>query len=431
MSLANAGAASYGIGFMPGRRGTAGRPAENVTSKDRTGTIMDDAHGHHFTDSQATEADPVAGAEASAATGRRVVIFSMRAIAPDLSRCSGYEFEDVVAGLEGAELVVPERQTDRRINFRGRRWLSRRTPLFRFVPSGTRGKPLEADCDLFCCILQKPFELLDIDSVPNWRQRSRLAVCVLEELWQLTIDEFRPLVKSLEQFDLLACAFEHTCARLSEITGRPVIHLPGAADLLRFAPRALETERPIDVFYMGRRRPELHAAIRDALDARNGFYLHDTFTHLPLATSHQIHRDMLANLVRRSKLFMVDFGKVGHVDQARGEQIWGPRHVEGLAGGAIQVGYAPDTADYSQFFDWPESIERLPEEADRALEVLLRLIDDPAELERRRRINLSQALHKHDWLHRWQLILDHFGLPETPQMSARRRDLAALDPGAA
>jgi hypothetical protein len=357
-----------------------------------------------------------------------VVIFSKRAIAPDLSRCSGYEFEDVVAELEGATLLVPERSSDLGLGFRGRRWLSRRTALFQTVPSGARAAPIGADCDIFCCFLQKPSEALDLDSVPDWRRRSRLAVCVLEELWHKTFDDFGPLIRSLNRFDLLACAFEHTCARLSEVTGRPVIHLPGAADLMRFAPGALGTERVIDVFYMGRRRPELHEAIVAALAPRNGFYLHDTFSNLPLASTHRIHREMLANLVRRSKIFMVDLGKVGHRDQQRGEQIWGPRHVEGLAGGAVQAGYAPDTDDYRRHFDWPESIERLPEDAEAAAKVLLRLIDDPTELERRRRINLSHALGRHDWLHRWQRVLDHFGLPETPPMRERREALSRLDP---
>lgn len=357
---------------------------------------------------------------------RRVAIFSKRSIQPGLSRCSGYEFEDVVADLEHARLVLPERDSNLRLGFRGRLWLSRRTPLFRFVPSGARAEPLGQDYDLFCCFLQKPFEFLDIDSVPDWRRRARLAVCVIEELWSLTIDQYHPVIRALGKFDLIACAFECTQARLAEITRRPVVHLPGTADLLRFAPRALSTERVIDVYYMGRRRPELHEAIAEALRPRDGFYLFDTFNLHPPASSHRLHREMLANLVRRSKVFMVDYGKIGHVDQARGELIWGPRHVEGMAGGAVQAGYAPDLPDYHRFFDWPEAIERLPADPAAAAAAILRLIDNPEELERRRQINLSQALCKHDWMHRWQIILDHLGLPRTAAMERRGAALAAL-----
>lgn len=364
--------------------------------------------------------------EAAFGAERRLCIYSQRAIRQDVSRCSGYEFEDVVASLETASFAIPERGSDDALRYRAKRWLSKRTPLFTLAGSGARAAPLTSDFELFGAFLQKPLEIFELDALPDWRRRSKMAFCVLEELWDVTIDQFRPLVKSLDRFDLITCAFEDSCAPLAELTGRPVIHLPGAADLMRFAPRALETERPIDVYYMGRRRPELHEEIKAALEPRNGFYLHDSTTSPPIAADHTVHRDLLANLVRRSKIFMVDFGKIGHSDQKRGQTIWGPRHVEGLAGGAIQAGYAPDSEDYLRHFDWPEAVERLPEDPEAAAAVILGLIDDPGELERRRRINLAQALRKHDWLHRWQLVLDHFGLPETPAMAERRSGLDAL-----
>lgn len=360
------------------------------------------------------------------AQDRSLCIFSQRRIRQDVSRCSGYEFEDVVAGMERADIVAPTRAEAPSVPYRARRWLSQYTPLFRHVPSGAAHGPLGRDYDLFGCFLQKPIELLELDSVPDWRRRSRMAFCVLEELWHVTLDEFAPLVKSLSQFDLIACAFESSCAPLAELTGRPVIHLPGAADLLAFAPADLASDRPIDVYYMGRRRPELHRAIKNRLEARGGFYFYDSATRPPIAADHAVHREVLAGLVNRSKLFMVDYGKIGHADQATGQIIWGPRHVEGMAGGAVQVGYAPDSADYHAHFDWPEAVERLPEDPAAAADRIIALLDDPAELDRRRCINLVQALDRHDWAHRWKLILDHFGLDESPALRERRGRLRQL-----
>ncbi len=358
--------------------------------------------------------------------GRTIAVFSQRAIRRDVSRCSGYEFEDVVAGLETADLFAPTRPDKALSLHRARRWLSRRTGQFVHVPSGATRRPIGREVDLFGCFLQKPVELLELDSVPDWRRWARFAFCVLEELWDVTIDEYRPLLRSLRQFDLVTCAFESSCAPLAEIIGRPVLHLPGAADFLRFGPRALNDDRPIDVYYMGRRRPDLHAALQKTLAARGGFYLHDTTTMPPIAADHRVHRDMLAALVNRAKLFMVDYGKVGHSDQSRGQIIWGPRHVEGMAGGAVQAGYAPESADYRAHFDWPEAVERLPQEPELAARAIARLLDDPADLARRRRVNLAHAARRHDWLHRWQLILDHFGLPQTEAMAGRHAALEAL-----
>ncbi|MBD3676937.1 MAG: glycosyltransferase family 1 protein [Rhodobacteraceae bacterium] len=362
---------------------------------------------------------------------RNVLVFSQRAIQTNASRCSGYEFEDVICDLEGGDLAVarPSKGYDRK--FRARRWMSKRSGLFRHLPSCADHGPLQEDYDLFVCGIQKPLELLTLDAIPNWRERSRLAVCVIEELWLTTIDQFRPLVKTLSEFDLITCAFAGSCKELSRLTGRPVIHLPGAAGMLRFADDRPSNERPVDVYYMGRRREDLHQELLKLLGARDEFYIYDTGVGAPVVTDHVAHRDYFASLVQRSKIFVVDYAKIGHVDQIRGEIAWGPRHVEGMAGGAAQVGYAPDTADYLSHFDWPEAVSRLPEDPAEAAREIAALLDAPDEIDRRRAINLRNALMRHDWLHRWALILDHFGLSETPTMKTRRQCLRDRSPASA
>ena len=357
---------------------------------------------------------------------RDVCIFSQRAIRRDVSRCSGYEFEDVVMDLEQAKILVPDRAGSREILYRARRWLSKRTPYHRLIPSGTRGTPVSGPVDLFGCFVQKPVELLSLDAAGDWRKNAKMAFCVIEELWHTTIDEFEPLVKSLSQFDLITCAFESSCERLSKLTGRPVIHLPGAADLLAFQPKDPNLPRPIDVYYMGRRRPDLHELLKPALEERGNFYLYDSAAGAPIAQDHVTHRQLLSSLVGRSKLFVVDYGKIGHADQRTGQLIWGPRHVEGMAGGAVQVGYAPDTPDFHAAFDWPEAVERLPEDPASATRAILSLIDAPSELKRRRDVNFAQAAVRHDWLHRWALITDHFGLTPTAQALTRQSELTKL-----
>jgi len=357
--------------------------------------------------------------------GRRVCIFSQRAMRQDVSRCSGFEFEDVISGIENSGLVVPRMRSDLPLGFRARRWASKRSDLFRFVPSGARHGVLGENFDLFGCFVQKPVELLVLDAVPDWRARSRLAVCVLEEVWGTNIDEFRPLIRSLSQFDLITSAFASSCEALAEMTGRPVIHMPGAADLKRFAPSA-PVDRVIDFYSIGRRRGDLHEEIKKLVSDRRGFYLYDSATKPPIAADHRVHRDLLASLVQRSKLFFVDQAKIGHSDQSKGQISWGPRHVEGMAGGAVQVGYAPVSEDYDRFFDWPEAVYRLPEDPAKAAGEIAMLLDDEPELKRRSDISLGHALCKHDWVHRWALILDHFELPHTDAMMRRRRELDGM-----
>ncbi len=355
-----------------------------------------------------------------------LLIFSQRNLNDNVSRCSGFEFEDVIADIETADIIAPRRTKERGFPYEPKRWLSKRTSLFRYWPSKVQKMRLERDYDIFFCGVQKPQELLSLDALPNWRKRCGVAVCVLEEVWNKDLERHMPLIKTLADFDLIGCAFADTCDALHRITGRPVIHLPGAVDMGRFAPKSLMVDRPIDVYWMGRRRPEIHEQLLKVFKNRAGLYLYDSATKPPIVADHAVHRDLLANLVQHTKLFIVDVAKSGHKDRSEGNIAWGPRHVEGIAGGAVQVGYAPETDDYLRNFDWPESVIRLSKDPNKAVEQIVLLIDDVVEQERIRKINLINALQKHDWLHRWAEILDHLDFPESEALALRRKRLVEL-----
>ncbi len=357
---------------------------------------------------------------------RDLLIFSQRNLNDFVSRCSGFEFEDVIADMEIADIIAPPRSKERWFPYNPKRWLSKRTDLFRHWPSGVQKRYLERDYDIFFCEVQKPLELLALDALPNWRERCGIAICVLEEVWSKDLERLMPLVRTLADFDLIGCAFSDTCDALHRITGKPVIHLPGGADMGRFAPVSLTVDRPIDVYSMGRRRPEIHDRLLKVIQERAGFYLYDSVTKPPITADHVVHRDLLANLIQHTKLFMVDIAKIGHADQKYGNVAWGPRHVEGIAGGAIQIGYAPETDDYMEYFDWPESVTRLSEDPDEAIEQIVNLLDNRAEQDRMRKINLARALRKHDWLHRWAQLLKHLNIPGSEGMARRSQQLSDL-----
>ena len=90
------------------------------------------------------------------------------------------------------------------------------------------------------------------------------------------------------------------------------------------------------------------------------------------------------------------------------------------------MGYAPETEDYLRYFDWPESVIRLPEDPEQALDKIVSILDDMSEQDRMRRINLTNALCKHDWLNRWSDILMRLDLPETDAMALRRQNLSRI-----
>lgn len=352
-------------------------------------------------------------------TDRSLCIVSQRENRNKFVSCSGYEFEDVVQSLETADLYAPKLRAIEHWKHRAKCILSERTGLYEMMPSGASCRPLTQSYDIFGCFVQKPVDILSIDALGDWRRQSEMSFCMIEELWPRTFEQYEPLIKSLSRFDVLACSFAGSCDRLAELTGKPVIYLPYAVDTLRFLPEKAEGQRPIDINYVGRRRPELHEALLAYSREADLFYNYDTFTSLPITKDHRTHRDHLAYMIRHSKLFMVDFAKKGHIDDQDSQVGWGPRHVEGMAAGAVQIGYAPETDDYLENFDWPSAITRLPEDADAAVEKIAALLSDPAALDAMRAETFAHVGRRYDWLHRWRKITEFFGLPDTPAMLER------------
>ena len=116
--------------------------------------------------------------DASTAAPRKICIFSQRKIRDDVSRCSGYEFEDVVAELETADILTPRLSSVDHWQHRFRRFLSQRTNQFERMPSGALVEGFKGRYDMFGCFVQKPVELLTIDSLGDWQARCDMAFCV-------------------------------------------------------------------------------------------------------------------------------------------------------------------------------------------------------------------------------------------------------------
>ena len=77
---------------------------------------------------------------------RTVLIFSQRNLNDNVSRCSGFEFEDVIADIETARIVAPCLGTSGKKPLNPKRWLSRRSSLFPIL--AVRGGKNPADAEL-------------------------------------------------------------------------------------------------------------------------------------------------------------------------------------------------------------------------------------------------------------------------------------------
>src|SRR5262249_17268751 len=157
------------------------------------------------------------------------------------------------------------------------------------------------------------------------------------------------------------------------------------------------------------------------------FYLHDTFPASDMQPyDHRAHRNVFANIAKRSQYFMVAPGKVNVPTETVGQVEIGFRYYEGSAAGAVMIGQVPDCRSFRERFDWPDAvIEIKPDGSD----VVARLAELSAQPERLRAIgrrNAAEALRRHDWVYRWKQILETAGVAPSPGMIARERRLTEL-----
>jgi hypothetical protein len=282
---------------------------------------------------------------------------------------------------------------------------------------------LDGEYDLLFVRVTVPEELAMLDAVPELRKRCRIAVCWIEELWVHWL-QYEKMLRPLAQFDHIFLGHAATTERLPAIIRRPCTFLPPGVDTLRFCPYPDPPERSIAAYAMGRRSPESHSALlaRTRRD-RDFLYLCDTARVRELVDGHVQHREQLARMIARTRYFVVNRAKANAPGDTRGQQEFGPRFFEGAAGGAILIGDAPDQGPFNDHFDWPDAMFRLPYDSSAICDLIDELEAQPDRIAAARRRNVVQTLRRHDWLARWQLVLDTLGLPATEQAKARRAEL--------
>ncbi|HEY1904944.1 MAG TPA: glycosyltransferase, partial [Myxococcaceae bacterium] len=291
---------------------------------------------------------------------------------------------------------------------------------------------LEREYELFFPVFNHPFELFALAAVPDWRARSRKAVCLVSELWVQELPEY--LIELLAQFDHLFVSTQHVVADVARIVGKPCSYLPIGADVLRFSPYPDEAPRSIDVCNIGRRSPTTHAALLELARNRGLFYFYDT-VRASGAGGKQLtfhvgdpaeHRSFLASILRRSRYYLTYRARVNEPEQTEGHEEISGRFYEGVAAGAVLLGEPPRSPEFDRQFGWQDAVVRLPFDSPNVGEFLTGLDRDPQRLERIRRTNAREAALRHDWVYRLETVFATVGLDPTQEMRARRKQLAEL-----
>jgi hypothetical protein len=137
------------------------------------------------------------------------------------------------------------------------------------------------------------------------------------------------------------------------------------------------------------------------------------------------HRELFANIAKRSRYFVVVGAKVGVRGETGGQVEIGYRYFEGTAAGAVMIGEALDcdrTGNYSggrkllsrsnptDPTRWPFFVSLVPSRNVTAIS----------------RRHTKGALLRHNWIHRWNEMFRIVGIKPSPRRAARERRLTDL-----
>jgi len=362
----------------------------------------------------------------------RVLLLSQRGLSTQLSRCFQYEMEDAIAAVDEVDLLTPgyrvpvgERVLGE-LGYRVAHSAGRRIRLLRGQNPPLTPLRVDRDYELFFAVFQFAQDLPSLNALKGWRERSAQAICVIGELWSQDLGRFESQLAILRQFDQIFIHCYNTVEPLSRAIGRPVRYLAPGIDALRSFPGQQPPQRLIDVYNMGRRDPDTHAALLSHCTERGLFYLYDTFRgNLPVRDPVQ-HRALLAEKLKRTSFFLANKGKVDEVRERGGQEEVGFRFYEGAAAGTVMIGDPPDVASFHEDFDWPDAVVYLPYGSTEVSELLDSLTQDPDRLRDIRLANVRNCLERHDWSERWSQVLAWAGIAPTEKLTRHQWRLMQL-----
>jgi len=360
----------------------------------------------------------------------RICMPTFSAFARNVFRAGSYEAEDVLVGCDDVDLIPLEATNG--FAFR-EKWLMRfvyhdvSRRLVSLNP-GLRPVRLTRDYDVFMLVCPYWRDVWYANAIQGWRDHCRTSVCWIDELWADDVRQLQYWLPVLSRFDHVIVGIDGSGKDLGDAIGRPCHEILSAVDTIRFSPYPNPPARVVDVCSIGRRLDGIHRALLNLAARKEMFYIYDTLVNAGNSEipDYLVHRDLLSNMAKRSRFFMVAPGKVNSPEETHGQIAIGRRYFEGLAAGAVLVGQAPDCGAFRRHFDWPHAVIEIQPDGSDAVEVVSRLSAEPERLREIGCRNAEEALRRHDWVYRWKEILGIAGLKPTPAMEAREKRLGEL-----
>lgn len=312
-------------------------------------------------------------------------------------------------------------------------WL--RTPLYHdisgkliFANPGLKKVRLNKSYDVFIAVCATLWDLPYINAIERWKDHCKISVCWLDELWVSDIPNYKYWLPALRQFDYVFVGYRGTVSPLSQAADRTCFWLPGGVDALRFGPTSDPADRAVDVYSIGRRYEGIHHELLTAAARGDIFYVYDSHASGGLTDvfDYRQHRELFANIAKRSRYFVVATAKTDQPAYRQGQVEVGYRYYEGAAAGAVMIGDAPDCDAYRELIGWPEAVIKIEPDGSDAIAILDELGSDPERMSAISRRNTKEALLRHDWSHRWNEMFRVVGIDPSPRKAGRDRRLKRL-----
>ena len=358
----------------------------------------------------------------------RILIWSQRNIENFIFNSCLYEFEDIIDTVDTVDIISPPQY-----DFLGKiikKSVKTNTQYFKplvNINPYRQAIHLEQEYDIFFTIVDFPYNLSSINLLKNWRKKCKFAVCYIIEIWQKDIPKLKNFIEFFQKFDLICLGHSQIVDSVKKITHRPCIYLAPGIDTIKFKPDLQPKDRCIDILSLGRRSTVTHQALLALAEQKRFFYYYDYISGASLRhNSHQEHRTLISNLLKNSRYFITNYAKINQPKQTQGQAEISYRFFEGAAAGNILLGCPPKNEVFEHFFDWQNAVIPMAFDEINIAKIIAELDSQPEYLRKIQADNVVNSLRKHDWVYRWEEVLNQVGLSPTQGMKKRKFYLEQL-----
>lgn len=358
----------------------------------------------------------------------RICMLTDREIFHETFRCGIYEGQDVLSDIDDVDLIhVKPGKFFKLMEIQKRAIWHDFTKKVITANMAFEEVRLKNEYELFIIYCQGLSDLVDISAIRGWKDQCRTSVCWIDEVWISGLPKAKYWLSALKKFDHVVVGLSGTASALSQAIEKTCHFVPAAVDAIRFSPHPKPPDRPIDMYSIGSTWEGFHKTMLQLAAKKRLFYVYDTFKAADTKVKkHQQHREMFANMVKRSRYFLVAPARMNATKLIKDQVEVGYRYYEGSAAGAIMIGQAANCEFFNRMFDWPDSVIEIKPDGSDLEEVLSELSNQPKRLLEISLRNAKEAILRHDWVYRWKQILNIAGLKPTPELEIREKRLKQM-----